>query len=136
MEEYFFLGRGASFPPRVDRATGRFITSSAEDNIRESIYIILMTRRHEYAMLPHFGCGLYDFVFELPDYNSITLTKESIISALILWEPRITDISVDVDLSDIFNGKVQFDIQYTICETNMPSNLVFPYYLLGGTESQ
>ena len=39
-----FLGTGWAFPPRADEATGRMQTSSEEENIRQSVRIILSTR--------------------------------------------------------------------------------------------
>lgn len=40
-----FLGTGLGFPVMADPATGRFRTSSYEDDIKEAIYIILMTKK-------------------------------------------------------------------------------------------
>ena len=38
-----FLGTGMKFPPQVDKATGRFVVSSEEESVKESVYLILMT---------------------------------------------------------------------------------------------
>ena len=127
-----FLGRGWSFPPRPDAATGRFSTTSGEENIRQSVYIILSTRCGERAMMPQFGCNLHDYVFELPDTSALTLVRSEVVDALTRWEPRITDIGVDVDLSGLNAGKLVLDISYTVRDTNRPDNLVFPYYLYEG----
>ncbi len=127
-----FLGTGWSFPPRADGATGRFVTSSEEENIRQSVYIILSTRRGERAMLPQFGCNLHDYVFELPDLAAVTLVRSEVIDALTRWEPRIVDIAVDVRLDEIHTGKLILDVGYTVRDTNRPDNLVFPYYLYEG----
>ena len=40
-----FLGTGFSFPVMPDAATGRFMSSSFEEDIKEAIYIILMTKK-------------------------------------------------------------------------------------------
>ena len=128
-----FLGRGFSFPPRVDPVTGKFVMCQGEEDIHQSIYIILMTRRNERAMTPEFGSNLHDYVFELPDEASLTLLRSEVISALVRWEPRIIDVDVQVDASDIINGRVLLDISYTVRSTNNPGNLVFPYYLHEGS---
>ncbi|MDL2232084.1 GPW/gp25 family protein [Ruminococcaceae bacterium OttesenSCG-928-L11] len=127
-----FLGRGFSFPPRVDPATGRFVMCSEEEDIRQSIYIILMTRKNERAMMPDFGCDIHDYIFELPDTASMSMLRGEVVDALTRWEPRIIDITVDVDLRDIHNGKALVNIGYTVRATNNPNNLVFPYYLYEG----
>ena len=62
-----FLGRGFAFPPRIDPATGQFVMAENEEDIRQSIYIILMTRTKERAMLPVFGCAVHEYLFDVPD---------------------------------------------------------------------
>ena len=128
-----FLGRGFSFPPKVDPVTGKFIMCSGEEDIRQSIYMILMTRRNERAMMPDFGCNLHDYVYELPDDVSLSLLNSEVLSALTQWEPRIIDVALGIDASDILNGKLMLEISYTVRATNNPGNLVFPYYLYEGT---
>lgn len=127
-----FLGSGLRFPPEVDPATGRFRMCEGEEDIRQAIYLILMTRKNERAMMPDFGCDLHDNVFELPDAATMGMMRQEIIDALVLWEPRITDIEVGVDLDEIHAGKVSIQIGYTVRATNNPNNLVFPYYLYEG----
>ena len=50
-----FLGRGLSFPLRVDPMTGRMEMADYEESIRQAIYLILMTRKGERVMRPDFG---------------------------------------------------------------------------------
>lgn len=52
--------------------------------------------------------------------------------ALARWEPRIVDTEVEVDESGVREGKLLFNIRYTVRDTNNPNNLVFPYYLYEG----
>ncbi|MEG1849715.1 MAG: GPW/gp25 family protein [Oscillospiraceae bacterium] len=131
-----FLGRGFSFPPSVDSATGRFQTVSADEDIRQSIYLIITTRKNERTMLPDFGCNIYDFIFELPDAAAASLVRTEIIDALIRWEPRIINTDVSLDCSAIKEGKLVFNIRYTVRDTNNPNNLVFPFYLYEGVGQQ
>ena len=131
-----FLGRGFAFPPRVDKATGRFVMCSDEEDIRQSIYIIIMTKLNERAMNPDFGCDVHRYVFELPDEAFMHLMKNEIVDALTRWEPRIIDTIVHADLSEISEGKVIFNISYTVRDTNNPYNLVFPYYIYEGVGTE
>ena len=101
-------------------------------DIRESIFLILMTRKNERAMLADFGCDLHDFVFELPDAATMALLRSEVTSALVQWEPRIIDLAVEIDTTRLREGKVILDISYTVRATNNPGNLVFPYYLYEG----
>ena len=56
----------------ADPATGRFRASSYEEDIKEAIYIILMTKKGERLMRPEFGCGIHDFAFATLDYTTIS----------------------------------------------------------------
>ena len=127
-----FLGRGFAFPPRIDSATGQFVMVESEEDIRQSIYIILMTRLKERAMLPDFGCDLHEYIFELPDSDFEIRIGSEVREALMRYEPRIMNVSVEVDTRDLQNGTVYLNINYTVRATNNPNNLVFPYYLVEG----
>ena len=129
INEVDFLGRGFSFPPKIDKVTGRFVMASGDNDVKQSIYIILTTKKNEYAMLPEFGSDLFNYVFGLPDPANISLARESIIEALTIWEPRIEGVDVSIDMGGLKDGKVIFDINYFVRSTNAPANLVFPYYL-------
>lgn len=89
------FGRGISFPPRVS-ADGRMAWSEGEQNIRESIRIILLTEERERINLSGFGGGLGQFLFEPNTVMTRHLIQERIASALKAWEPRIQVESVDV----------------------------------------
>lgn len=89
------LGRGLSFPPRVG-SDGRICWSSGEDNIRESIAIILKTEPGERIALPTFGAGLGRFLFEPNNAATHARIGHAIERALTRWERRISVESVDV----------------------------------------
>lgn len=127
-----FLGRGFAFPPRIDSATGQFVMAESEEDIRQSIYIILMTRMKERAMLPDFGCNLHEYIFEVPDSEFEVEIGNEIVEALTKYEPRIINVEVRVDIKNLTDGMIYLNIDYTVRATNNPNNLVFPYYLMEG----
>ena len=88
-----FLGRGWKFPVQVD-SRGRIAMSDFEDDIRESIRIILSTSKGERVMRPDFGCGIHEFVFASINTTTIGLIESSVREALITWEPRIELLKV------------------------------------------
>jgi len=90
------FGRGISFPPRVG-PDGRIVWSEGQDNVRESIQVILMTNLRERMRLPEFGGGLSTFLFEPNNPTTHHLMEDRIQSALTLWEPRIVVEAVQVD---------------------------------------
>jgi phage baseplate assembly protein W len=90
------LGRGISFPPRVG-ADGRIVWSDGEQNIRESIQVVLKTELEERLRLPEFGAGLGRFLFEPNTTATRHVLQDQITRALDAWEPRITVEEVEVE---------------------------------------
>ncbi|MGN0342446.1 MAG: GPW/gp25 family protein [Roseburia sp.] len=127
-----FLGRGFAFPPKIDSATGKFVMSENEEDIRQAVYIILMTKTRERAMQPEFGCNLHKYIFELPDAAFENIICGEIEEALTEWEPRIRGVEVEISERDSKMGRILFHISYRVRATNNPNNLVFPYYLEEG----
>jgi phage baseplate assembly protein W len=89
------FGQSLSFPPRVG-PDGRFIWSSGEANIRESIAVILKTEQGERVGVTDFGAGLARFLFEPNSPSTHASIQDAMVSALARWEPRIDVESVDV----------------------------------------
>lgn len=92
------FGQGMSFPPRVG-ADGRLAWSAGEDNIRESIRIILLTEPGERLMRDEFGGGLREFLFQPNTATTRQLIAARITRVLQRFEPRIgiNDVTVDPD---------------------------------------
>jgi phage baseplate assembly protein W len=82
------IGRGVAFPPRVG-GDGRIAFSVGEDNVRESIEVILRTELRERLRLPAFGGGLGGALFEPNTAATHRRLQERIVAALAVWEPRI-----------------------------------------------
>ncbi len=96
MDSGRLFGRGISFPPRVDEQ-GRIAWSWGEANIRESIYVILMTQFRERINQPDFGGNLGLYLFEPNTVTTRHLIQTQIEKALGRWEPRIALESVYVE---------------------------------------
>jgi hypothetical protein len=95
------FGKSLGFPPRVG-PDGRMRWSEGEDNIRESIAIILKTEAGERLQLADFGAGLGRYLFEPNDPATHVRIAASIENALRQWEPRIAldNVEVAADPSD------------------------------------
>ncbi len=124
-----FLGAGWHFPVTADKVTGQIMECSYEDNIRQSIYLIVMTKKGERVMRPDFGCDIHQHMFAALDYTTLTMMKHAVEEALVRWEPRITDINVKVENRMQKENAIQIEIAYRVRTTNNPFNLVFPFYL-------
>ena len=111
-------GRSLSFPPRVG-ANGRMEWSEGEPNVRESICIILRTRPGERLLLPEFGCGLDQFLFEPLNISTLRLIQEQVKRSLQRWEPRITLDDVGVSANPDNVRAVDITIVYTLVATRI-----------------
>jgi uncharacterized protein len=125
-----FVGAGwAFFPMRTD-VTGRVVLVSREQEIEESIRMILATAPGERPMRPDFGCAIHDLAFAPADAATAGQLAFEIRSALDRWEPRADVLEVQVDFSDADEGTLRIQIGYRIRGTNDPRNLVFPFYVI------
>ncbi|MCI8377819.1 MAG: GPW/gp25 family protein [Lachnospiraceae bacterium] len=127
-----FLGVGLKFPVQVDENTGRMKTSSYEEDIKEAVRVILSTKKGERMRNPHFGCGIHKYAFDSLDFTTRSSIKLEVENALAVWEPRIEDIEVAVQIPRE-EGVVLVEISYVVRSTNTPFNMVFPYYINEGT---
>ena len=122
-----FLGSGMKFPPQIDPATGRFRVARGEESIRESIYLILMTQKTERWVRPEFGSSLMNYTFMDTGVTMLNLVSREIASDLMTQEPRISDVDIRIDAASK-PGTLIIYIGYTVRETNVRDNLVFPFY--------
>jgi phage baseplate assembly protein W len=123
-----FLGRGWATPVALDPRTGHVADVAYEDDIRQSILIILQTAPGERVMRPNFGCGIHELVFTTLDSTTIQLIRSSVEEALRRCEARIDVLEVTVDESATIDGELEVEIEYRVRKTNQTGNLVFPYY--------
>lgn len=130
-----FLGRGWSFPPEfhkhADTVSVKMVTE--EDDIRDSLRILLSTRPGERIMQPAYGCGIQAMVYESINESTVTEIKDVIERAVLFFEPRITLESIDVDSENVHEGMLNIQLNYTIRTTNTRSNVVYPFYFIEGS---
>ena len=96
MDSAQLYGRGIAFPPRIG-PDGRLAWSAGEDNVRDSIQVILLTGLRQRIQRPDFGGGLQEFLFEPNTVTTRQALAERIRSTLRQFEPRIQIESVVVD---------------------------------------
>jgi len=123
-----FLGRGWKFPVEIDRSGG-ISTNEFEEQIRQSICIILGTAPGERVMRPHFGCEIHDLVFAPNNLNTAGLAAHYCVEALTKWEGRIDDVEAEADPSEDSPNRLDIKIKYRVRATNNTRNLVYPFYL-------
>lgn len=131
-----FLGRGWSFPPSFDSQDKQIEMVSDNEDIRQSLAILLSTEPGERLMHPTYGCGLHQVVFETVSTTMELEVKDLVTRAILFFEPRITLLNISVDSSpeQYLEGRINIHLDYVIRSTNTRSNMVFPFYINEGTE--
>jgi phage baseplate assembly protein W len=132
VERKDFLGRGWSMPVELDPRTGLVASVEYEEDIRQSILIILETAPGERVMRPNFGCGIHELVFAVVDSTAVQRIRSVVDEALRRCEARIEVLNINVDEAATAEGKLVVEIEYRVRKTNQLGNLVFPFYFREG----
>lgn len=127
MDKMDFLGIGWSFPPSFTRKG--VVLSEYEQDIKESIAILLTTNKGDRVFRPHYGSTLRKWVFSNMSLTEQTLIINEIKEAVNRCEPRIEITNLALSLTDMEEGKLFVEMDYKIRLTNRADNIVFPFYL-------
>jgi phage baseplate assembly protein W len=123
-----FLGKGLRFPVSVN-LNGGVSSSVLEENVRQSIFIILGTAPGERIYRPDFGCRIHDLMFE-PN-NAITAAAAEVYceEAIYKYEPRIESVTCRARPNPDEPNRLDVRLEYVIAGKNEKRNLVYPFYL-------
>lgn len=127
-----FLGRGWRFPPMFDAANAAVQMVEGEDNIRQSIDLLLNTARGSRALLPDFGSNLAQFAFRRADARTLEQLAAAVRFVLLHGEPRIVVQEIRPQL-DTVGGLLKLEIHYQVTRTNTRHNHVYPFASLEGS---
>lgn len=133
MAEREFLGTGMKFPPQIDRATGRFMVSSGEASVRESVYSILMTQQGERWLHPEFGSRIMTYTFMDTSVTRLSMMARELRQTLLDQEPRIAEVEIRIEEKPD-RGCLLIHMNYTLAAEDAEGNMVFPFYLYAETE--
>jgi phage baseplate assembly protein W len=126
-----FLGAGLAFPLGLD-SQGRLAMRSLEEQVRQSILLILRTGRGERVMRPEFGAGLEQLVFLPLSQTTVALAEHQAREALVRFEPRIELLSLVGRLDPAEPGRLLLELRYRVRRTDTTFNLVYPFYVERG----
>lgn len=128
------VGTGFAWPLGVDH-TGAIAMTPAGAGLEDAIRVVLLTAPGERVMRPHFGCRIWDLLFEPVNANLLGLISQAVREALAQWEPRIEVEEVRPVQDKDDSGLVRIAITYRIRATNDRRNLVYPFYVIPREDS-
>lgn len=123
------LGRGWAFPPTFGGGGTEVAMVAGEEDIRQSLQIILGTAPGERVMQDGFGCDLPSLQFAEVDQRLLSAVERLVSNALLYHERRIDVEQVAVDQSSDEPECLMISITYTVRTTNSRFNMIYPYYL-------
>lgn len=104
--------RGWKFPVDVDKATGKIMTIEDNENVKQSIKLILQTQKGERKMRSNFGTNINSFMFQNIDITLVNMMSDEISRSINLWEDHIAALSVNVSQSPDNMSALITDIEF------------------------
>ena len=123
-----FTGRGWRFPIVPD-AGGGLGYVDGDENVGQSLYLLLSTGWGERVMRPRFGTDARELVFAPGSPANLTALESSIRDAVRDYEPRVVLTGVTVTPDPEEPERVDVEVTYTVRRTNTRDSIVFPFYL-------
>lgn len=130
-ENESFIGTGWAFPPTFNIESGNVEMVRNEEDIRQSLNILLSTSLGERVMQPQYGCNLNDYMFESLSSTLIGYIKDRVKNAILFYEPRIVAEKIEVNEDEelaLIEGHFTIIVEYSIPGTNSRFNYVYDYY--------
>lgn len=124
-----FLGKGWAFPVAFFNQGRGVSMAEAEDDIRQSLDILLSTSLGERVLRPAFGWKRDALMFEPLSTSFGSYLAREIENAILFFEARIDLNRVDFENSSDQTGLILIRLDYTVRATNSRTNLVYPFYL-------
>lgn len=131
--EKSFLGRGWAFPVTFNKVLGNVNMVIDALDIKQSLEIYLKTKRGERLLRLNYGTVLQDHAFDMAGADNLNYLCERLKNDLRVYEPRIIVHHVEADDTKVHDGLVHFKVDYEIQSTNVRDNIVYPFFILEGT---
>lgn len=126
-----FIGKGWKFPI-VPGPTGGLAWSEADDNVEQSLKLLLLTRLGERVMRGKFGTRLGALVFKPGSQQNLRAIEREVQTAILMAEPRVEVLEVTAEADAIDPSQITVSLSYRVRRTNTRESLVFPFYLVRG----
>ncbi len=127
--EKSFLGVGWGFPPAFTRGGAQVEMVIGDEDIHQSLQILLSTRLGERVMQADFGCDLSGVLFEEVNQSLVNDLTGMITDAILYHEPRISLNKIDISEEESEQGLLLISIDYSIKSSNSRFNMVYPFYI-------
>jgi phage baseplate assembly protein W len=117
---------GIKFPFTAENRNGFFLdlNSDLKQKTESEIAHVILTPKGSRLRMPNFGTDIMKYIFNPNDKVTWSQVEEEINSAINEYVPRVSAVSVDVNMNDIDNGAT-LKITYSISKGNYIENNSF-----------
>lgn len=126
-----FLGQGWKFPI-VPGPTGALAWSAGDDNVEQSLRLLVLTRVGERVMRGSFGSRVGELVFRPGSAQNLRAIEAEVRTTIGRFEPRAEVLDVTAEADAVDPTQITVALSYRVRRTNTRDNLVFPFYLVHG----
>lgn len=126
-----WFGTGFSFPPRIDRGTGRLGLVGDTEIVAQAIRVLLRTAPGERLMRADYGCDLRRYLFQPNTVTTRRLIAEEVTRAIGRFEDRVRLEGVDVIADDVEPAQVNIAVRYLLRRTGTAGSVTEPFRLDG-----
>ena len=121
---------GWAFFPQIIENASKINDLTLSEDIRQSLMILFTTLPGERMAHPLFGCDLMQFVFKPINNSLIADMRNTVETAIQLYETRIVLLDVAIQVNEEVNHRIDIDILYEVSSTNSRYNMTIPFYIM------
>ena len=123
-----YLGTGWKFPPSFDHHSNSVEMVSGQEDIKESLIILMRTRVGERTMEQGYGCDLTPLAFQQLDLNLETFMVNNIRQTIMEYEPRVDVLEVKLTTPDNGEGAIDIHLTYKIKGLDLEEMIKYSYH--------
>ncbi len=120
---------GWGFPPGFGKNGSSVDMVSGEEDIRQSLEIILSTAINERLNYPDFGCDLKGYMFEEVNHSLIMEIEDMILESVGRYEHRVDVVHIEISQFEDGSGTTIIHLEYYINGSEIPQDMEYSFYM-------
>jgi|9_EtaG_2_1085328.scaffolds.fasta_scaffold14486_2 hypothetical protein len=106
------VGFGPKLPVGVSRSEGFALTKTLAENVKQNLKNLILTSPGERVMIPEFGVGIRNFLFENIDSTLTGRVESAIVNQIEIFMPALEIINLDISV--IEDHVLHIELRYSV----------------------
>lgn len=123
------IGTDMMFPVTYDQNGDLRLTGSADENLRQAIFITIFTYLKERFLHRDFGTEVSRSLFKQASSRLANRLKKQIEDSLNKHEFRISDVAVNAGVHITQDNRIDIEVNFTDIKYRHEHNLIYPFKL-------